>query len=111
MTKKEKHDRQKQACKARLVARGFQKSLKPQSDSPTASKDSFKMLMAVSANSRFKLASVDIRDAFLQSKILDRDVYIEPLSDIKKPGLIWKLKKSVYGLNNALSKFWLLLSE
>ena len=66
MTEKEKHDGQKQACKARLVARGFQESLKPQSDSPTASKDSFKMLMAVAANSRFKLASVDIRVAFLQ---------------------------------------------
>ena len=65
VTEKENRDGQKQACKARLVARGFQESLKPQSDSPTASKDIFKMLMAVAANSRFKLASVDIRDAFL----------------------------------------------
>ena len=80
VTEKEKHDGQKQACKARLVARGFQESLKPQSDSPTASKDSFKMLMAVAANSKFKLASVDIRAAFLQSKVLDRDVFIEPPS-------------------------------
>ena len=52
VTEKEKHDGQKQACKARLVARGFQESLKPQSDSPTASKDSFKILMAVAE--RFK---------------------------------------------------------
>ena len=66
VTEKEKQDGQKQACKARLVARGFQESLKPQSDSPTASKDSFKMLMAVAVNSKFKLASVDIRVAFLQ---------------------------------------------
>ena len=51
------------------------------------------MLMAIAANSRFKLASVDIRAAFLQSKVLDRDVYIEPPSDIKNPGLIRKLKK------------------
>ena len=60
--------------------------MKPQSDSPTASKDSFKMLMAMAANSRFKLASVDIRAAFLQSKVLNRDVFVEPPSDIKKPG-------------------------
>ena len=65
-TKKEKHDRQKQTCKASLVARVFQEFLKPQPDSPTVSKDSFKMLMAIAANSRFKLASVDIRAAFLQ---------------------------------------------
>ena len=62
--------------------------MKSQSDSPTASKDSFKMLMAVAANSRFKLASVDIRAAFLQSRVLDRDVFVEPPSDIKKPGWI-----------------------
>ena len=39
ITQKEKHDGQKQQCKARLVAKGFQESLKPQSDSHTASKD------------------------------------------------------------------------
>ena len=93
ITEKEKHDGQKQKCKARLVARGFQESLKPQSDSPTASKESFKLLMAISTNIGFKLASVDIRAAFLQSKVLDRNVYIEPPSDVKKPGILWKLKK------------------
>ena len=105
MTEKEKHDGQKQACKARLVARGFQESLKPQSDSPTASKDSFKMLMAVAANSRFKLASVDIRAAFLQSKVLDRDVFIEHSCDVKKQGWIWRLKKPLYGLDDTSWKF------
>ena len=70
--------------------------MKPQSDSPTAAKESFKLLMAISANFRFKLASVDIRAAFLQSKILDRDVYVEPPKDVKKPGIIWKLQKPLY---------------
>ena len=50
ITEKEVHDGQKQKCKKRLVARGFQESLKPQSDSPTASKESFKLLMAISPN-------------------------------------------------------------
>ena len=84
ITQKEKHDGEKQACKARLVAKGFQESLKPQLDSPTASKESFKMLVAVAANSGFKLASVDIRAAFLQLKVLYREVLIEPTSDVKK---------------------------
>ena len=35
---KEKHDGQKQRIKLRLVARGFQETIKPQSDSPTVSK-------------------------------------------------------------------------
>ena len=111
MTEKVKYDGQKQACKARLVARGFQESLKPQSDSPIAYKDSFKMLMAVAANSRFKLASVDIKAAFLQSKVLDRDVFIEPPSDVKKQGWIWILMKPLYGLDDASRKFWLHVKE
>ena len=71
VTEKEKHDGQKLQTKARLVARGFQETMKPQSDSPMVSKESFKILMAISANSDFKLASVDIRAAFLQSRTLD----------------------------------------
>ena len=54
ITAKEKHDGQKQQTKARLVAQGFQEEMKPQSDSPTASKDSFKLLMVVAANKDFK---------------------------------------------------------
>ena len=100
VTEKEKHDGQKLQTKARLVARGFQETLKPQSDSPTVSKESFKILMAISANSDFKLASVDIRAAFLQSRTLDQDVFMQPPADIKKPGIIWKLKKPLYGLDD-----------
>ena len=83
ITEKEQHDGKKIMVKARLVARGFQETLKPQSDSPTAAKESFKFLMALSANFHFKIASVDIRAAFLQSKVLDREVFIEPPSAIK----------------------------
>ena len=74
---------------------------KGQSDSPTVSKESFKMLMAVAANENFKLASVDIRAAFLQSKTLDRDIFMLPPPDIRKPGVIWRLKKPLYGLDDA----------
>ena len=85
----------------------LQENLKPQSDSPTVLEESFKMLMAVAANSNFKLASVNIRATFLQSRTLDRDVFVEPPPDIKKQGVIWKLKKPLYGLDDASRKFWL----
>jgi len=49
--------------------------------------------MAIAENSEFKLALVDIRAAFLQSRTLDRDVFMLTPPDIKKPGIIWKLKK------------------
>ena len=111
VTAKEKHDGQKQKTKAILVAWGFQETLKPQSDSPTVSKESFKLLMAVAANSDFKLASVDIRAAFPQSRTLDRHVFKLPPPNIRKPGVIWRLKKPLYGLDDASQRFWLRVKE
>ena len=67
--------------------------------------------MAVAANSNFKLASVDIREASLQSRTLDRDVFMLPPPDIRKPRIIWRLKKPLYGLDDASRKFWLWVKE
>ena len=53
ITQKEKHDGQQTEYKARLVAWGFQETVKPQSDSPTISKESFKLLMVIAANNDF----------------------------------------------------------
>ena len=111
VTEKQKHDGQKQLYKARLVARGFQEIDQPQADSPTVAKESFKMFMALAANSKFDVVSMDIRAAFLQAKKLDRDVYMEPPKDIKKEGKIWKLLKPLYGLDDASRKFWLTVKE
>ena len=76
--------------------------MKPQSDSPTASKDSFKLLMPVAANNNFKLASVDIRAAFLQSKRQRR------ICKAARGHILWK---PVYGLDDTLRKFWLRVKE
>ena len=84
MTKKEKHYGQKQMYKVRLVARGFKEREQPQSDSPTAAKESFKLLVALVTNISFKKVSMDIRAAFLQAKKLDREVYVRPPEDIRK---------------------------
>ena len=111
ITTKELHDGQKTKIKARLVARGFQEEVCPQSDSPTVLRESNKLFTAVAANSGFSIVSVDIRAAFLQSKELKRDVYVIPPKDIAKPGIIWKLKKPLYGLNDASRRFWLRLKE
>ena len=37
---------------------------------------------------------------------MDREVFLQPPKDIKREGYIWKLKKPLYGLNDALRKFW-----
>ena len=89
MTRKEAHDGQKQNFKARLVAKGFHEHVKPQSDSPTIRRESLKMFFAIAANQQFQLQAIDIRAAFLQAKPLDREVFLEPPSDLKKDGILW----------------------
>merc|ERR1711867_97680 len=111
VTEKQQHDGQKQDYKARLVAKGFQELDQPQSDSPTAAKESFKLIMALSANYNFKIVSIDIRAAFLQVKTLDREVYVKPPQDQEKEGIIWKLLKPLYGLDDASRKFYLKVRE
>ena len=63
--------------------------------------------MAVAENSNFKLALVDIRAVFLQPWTLDRDVFMKPPPDIRKEGVIWRLKKPLYGLDDTSCKFLL----
>ena len=55
--------------------------------------------------------SVDIHAAFLQSKELKRELYVVPPKDIRKEGILWKLKKPLYGLNDASRRFWLRVRE
>merc|ERR1712112_551590 len=79
--------------------------------SPTAAKESFKLIMALSANFNYKMVSMDIRAAFLQAKTLDREVFVRPPKDIEKEGVIWKLLKPLYGLDDASRKFYLKVKE
>ena len=87
--------------KARLCVRGFQEKDYPQSDSPTAQKESMKIFLAVAANEGYKIKTLDVTSAFLQGCSLKREVFVQPPPECQKDGLIWKLKKSCYGLYDA----------
>ena len=43
---------------------------------------------------------MDISNAYLQGLPLERDVYVEPPPQVKREGIIWKLKKCMNGLND-----------
>ena len=83
------------------MAKGFQEEEKLQSDLPTLLHESLKMYYAIAGKKGFKLQRLDIGAAFLQAKGFEREVYMEPPRDIKRPGKIWKLKKPLYRLNDA----------
>ena len=63
--------------KARLVARGFEE---PENNvrkkSPTCSKDSLRVIMAIIAKKKWSLNTIDIKTAFLQGQTIERDIYI-----------------------------------
>ena len=53
----------------------------------------------------WKVKTSDVTSAFLQSHLLDRDVYVKPPADIHVEGTLWKLREAVYGLGEA-GKEW-----
>ena len=97
--------------KARLVVRGFEEREAPQSDSPTASKDSCKLFLALCANEGFKLKTLDVTSAFLQGQPLSREVFVQPPEEMRKEGVIWKLKKTCYGLYDASRSWYFAVKE
>ena len=97
--------------KSRFVVKGNEERGDPRSDSPTVSKDSFKMFLAICANEGFKLKSFDVTTAFLQGKPIQRDVFIRPPLEKYKPGKTWKLLKACYGLYDASRKWYIAVRE
>ena len=97
-------------AKARLVAKGYQdKNVDSiRSDSPTCSKEGLRIVLGIIASYGWTCRSMDIKTAFLQSKPIERVVFVDPPPEAKVPsGYIWKLLKCVYGLTDA-SRSWYL---
>ena len=65
------------------------------------------MFLAIAANKGWKVESSDVRSAFLQSDYIDRDVFVDPPQERKKQGIIWRLKKPCYFLDDALRQWFL----
>ena len=89
--------------KARLVAKGFEEknSADLRTDSPTCSRQSLRMVFAVAPTMRWNLWSLDISSAFLQGNELLRDVFVRPPPDLVSADQLWKLRRCLYGLNDA----------
>ena len=103
ITEKSNENRSKKV-KARLIVKGFQEDNPWQTDSPTVSKEVLKVFLSVSANENWKIKAIDITNALLQGKNIQR-IFVEPPAELKKTNMIWKLKKSAYGLGDA-SRNW-----
>ena len=49
---------------------------------------------------------MDVKSAFLQGTALNIDVCMEPPAELKKPGIVWKLKKTVYEHEEIWRAIW-----
>ncbi|CAL2274253.1 unnamed protein product [Prunus armeniaca] len=102
--------------KARLVAKGFtQKEGIDYSEtfSPVSTKDAFRIIMALTAQYDLFLHQMDVKTTFLNGR-LDEEIYmVQPEGFIKEgeEHLVCKLKKSIYGLNQASRQWYLRFDE
>ena len=66
--------------KSRLVARGFEEDNQDEiiKESPTCSKDSLRIISAITTQKGWDLRSIDIKTDFLQGETLQRNVYLRP---------------------------------
>ena len=56
-------------------------------------------MIAIIINNGWEIKSLDIKSAFLQGKVISRDLFVKPLKEDKTDNLS-KLLKTVYGLNH-----------
>ena len=93
--------------KARLVARGFEEEKEDiRKDSPTCTKESVRIALSLASALGWKVKSTDVKAAFLQGNIINREVFLRPPSEFYC-GKLWKLHKTVYGLRDAARAWYL----
>ena len=63
-------------------------------------------MIAITVTDGWEINSLDIKSAFLQGKEISRALFVKPLKEAKTDNL-WKLLKTVYGLNDT-SRMWYL---
>ena len=104
----EKDSPEGKKVKARLVARGFEEKEDIKSDSPTVSKEVLRTFVALCSSLNWRVNSIDIKAAFLQSEGIEREVYLIPPAEANcDRTILWKLERCVYGLNDAARKWYL----
>ena len=90
---------------ARLVVRGFQEKTNIQADSPTGSKECMRIVLMIVATNGWTLHAIDVKSAFLQGKQINHILYLKPPPEAHTENKLWRLKKCVYGLNDA-ARMW-----
>ena len=101
----------KVVTKARLVVRGFEENTSDlQKDSPTCSREAIRILIAIAASKQWDCHTVDVKSAYLQGDQIKRTIFVRPPKEYDN-GMIWKLKKTVYGLCDAARAWYMTIKR
>ena len=60
------------------MARGLEKELMERTDSPTCSKENLRLVLSIAKSLGWKCKSVDVKTDFLQSEVINREIYVRP---------------------------------
>lgn len=102
--------------KARLVAKGYTQKEGidyTETFSPVLSKDSFIIIMALTAHYDLELHQMDVKTTFLNGD-LSEEVYMKQPEGFEEDGkehMVCKLKKSIYGLKQASRQWYIKFHE
>ncbi len=99
--------------KSRLCVRRNEERIKiGQTFAPTVSRDVLLLSLTVMISNRWKIRSMDVEKAFLQSGSFDRKVFVRPPSESGvEPTKVWQLNVTAYGLTDAARKWYLRLEQ
>ena len=101
----EKIKQGKRVVKACLIVRGFEEdTCSIQKDSPCA-KESISIRLSIMSSLGWSCHNIDISATFLQGDVLGREVYVLPAPEFYI-GNIWKLKKTICGLSDAATAWY-----
>ena len=93
--------------KARLICQGFNQVKDVDYHdvySPVTNFTTIRLVLTYAAVNNLNVTHLDVKTAFLNGE-LKENIYVEPPKRHKKAGIIWKLKKSLYGLKQS-SRCW-----
>ena len=104
--------------KCRIVGKGFQEMYddKLRRDSPTCSQLLVNLVCSLASSKKMKLKAGDVKGASLQGVQIDRELYFRMprnMGSVKlkytEPGSLLRLKKAIYGVNDAARKWYMSL--
>jgi hypothetical protein len=99
--------------KARIVAKGFRQEYGVDFDkvfSPIVKMITLRFLLGVVALKDLELLQLYVKRTFLHGD-LDEEIYIEQPQGFALPGLVWRLRKRLYGLKQATRQWYRMFDD